>query len=188
MVRRFHIDVTIAVWVGYDNGDGKRRSLGTSETGAHVALPIFEPILQAVWAKGIAPKTPLNGPSPEARRDLIDLPIDYSSGDWIKGGQHFVEHFRRGSDGQVDDTEHKIASSDSPNTTDHVTLWHKHHRDQAAVAQHQETEGRVVGCAARLDSACERRFPALEQRLAPTRPSPGLRLFLGRAFQLGLAL
>ena len=59
----FTNDVTIAVWVGYDNGDGKRRSLGTTATGARVALPIFEPILQAVWAQGIAPKAPLNGPS-----------------------------------------------------------------------------------------------------------------------------
>jgi membrane peptidoglycan carboxypeptidase len=28
----FTNDVTIAVWVGYDNGDGKRRSLGSTET------------------------------------------------------------------------------------------------------------------------------------------------------------
>ena len=47
----FTNDVTIAVWVGYDNGDGKRRSLGTSASGARVALPIFEPILQAIWAE-----------------------------------------------------------------------------------------------------------------------------------------
>src|SRR5262249_54770794 len=37
----FTNDVTIAVWVGYDNGNGKRRSLGTTVTGARVALPIF---------------------------------------------------------------------------------------------------------------------------------------------------
>ena len=60
----FTNDVTIAVWVGYDNGDGKRRSLGSTATGARVALPIFEPILQTVWAQGIAPKAPLAGPSP----------------------------------------------------------------------------------------------------------------------------
>ena len=76
----FTNDVTIAVWVGYDNGDGKRRSLGGSATGARVALPIFEPIIQAIWAQGIAPKAPLNGPSPEAKRHLIDLPIDYYVG------------------------------------------------------------------------------------------------------------
>ena len=104
------LSVTIAVWVGYDNGDGrgtahaigslspyvagktgttedaKRRSLGTTATGARVALPIFEPILHAVWAQGIAPKAPLNGPSPEAKRHLVDLPIDYMSGSRINGG------------------------------------------------------------------------------------------------------
>ena len=32
----FTNDVTIAVWVGYDNADRKRRSLGSSETGARV--------------------------------------------------------------------------------------------------------------------------------------------------------
>jgi penicillin-binding protein 1A len=61
----FTNDVTVAVWVGYDNSDGKRRSLGMRVSGASVALPIFEPILQAIWALEIAPKAPLNGPSPE---------------------------------------------------------------------------------------------------------------------------
>ena len=74
----FTNDVTVAVWVGYDNGDRKRRSLGSKASGAGVALPIFEPILQAVWAQGVAPKAPLNGPSPEAKRYLVDLPIDYT--------------------------------------------------------------------------------------------------------------
>jgi penicillin-binding protein 1A len=68
----FTNDVTIAVWVGYDNGDGKRRSLGSVETGAKVALPIFEPIVNAVWSKNIAPKAPLSGPSSLAQSQLID--------------------------------------------------------------------------------------------------------------------
>ena len=106
----FTNDVTIAVWVGYDNGDGKRRSLGSSETGARVALPIFEPILQAVWAEHIAPKAPLSGPSPEAQRDLVDIPIDYASGDRVSGGHGFMEHFRRGPDGHVDDTQYQMVS------------------------------------------------------------------------------
>ena len=42
----FTNDVTVAVWMGYDNGDGKRRSLGSSESGARVALPIFQPIIK----------------------------------------------------------------------------------------------------------------------------------------------
>ena len=93
------------MWVGYDNGDGKRRSLGTTATGARIALPIFEPILQAVGSQGIAPKAPLSGPSPEAKRYLEDLPIDYMSGSRGKrSGQSFVEHFRVGSDGKIRDT------------------------------------------------------------------------------------
>jgi penicillin-binding protein 1A len=105
----FTNDVTVAVWVGYDNGDGKRRSLGPSEDGARVALPIFEPIIQAIWADNIAPKQPLSGPSPEAQRDLVDMPIDYMSGDRVNGG-NFIEHFRRGADGNVDDTQYQMVS------------------------------------------------------------------------------
>ena len=108
----FTNDVTIAVWVGYDNGGGKRRSLGASATGAGVALPIFEPIIQAVWSEGIAPKAPLNGPSPEAKRDLIDLPIEYTSGDRVNGKQRFVEHFRRGPDGHAEDTQYRLVSQE----------------------------------------------------------------------------
>ena len=84
----FTNDVTVAVWVGYDNGDGKRRSLGSNETGARVALPIFQPIIEAIWAEHIAPKVPLAGPSPEARRDLVDIPIDYMSGNRIGGSNN----------------------------------------------------------------------------------------------------
>jgi membrane carboxypeptidase/penicillin-binding protein len=105
----FTNDVTIAVWVGYDNGDGKRRSLGSNETGARVALPIFQPIVEAIWAEHIAPKAPLSGPSPEARRFIADIPIDYMSGDRVNGG-NFVEHFRRGADGQIDDTQYQLVS------------------------------------------------------------------------------
>jgi penicillin-binding protein 1A len=107
----FTNDVTVAVWVGYDNADGKRRSLGPSEDGARVALPIFQPIIQAVWADNIAPKAPLNGPSPQARRDLVDIPIDYMSGNRMNGG-NFIEHFRRSADGQVADTQYQLVSQD----------------------------------------------------------------------------
>ena len=104
--------MTVAVWVGYDNGDGKRRSLGGSATGARVALPIFEPIIQAVWSEGIAPKAPLSGPSPEAKRHLVDLPIDYASGQRVNG-QGFIEHFRVGDDGRFNETQYQIVSPDS---------------------------------------------------------------------------
>src|SRR5207247_2092282 len=57
----FSNEVTIAVWVGYDNAQG-RRTLGPGQTGSRAALPIFEPIMQAVWAQ-YSPKTALRGPS-----------------------------------------------------------------------------------------------------------------------------
>jgi membrane carboxypeptidase/penicillin-binding protein len=126
----FTNDVTIAVWVGYDNGDGKRRSLGSNETGARVSLPIFQPIIEAIWNEQIAPKAALSGPSPEARRQLVDIPIDYMTGDRINSGQSqaqnpflgfgqsqpqssgqvFIEHFRRGADGQVADTQYDLVN------------------------------------------------------------------------------
>src|SRR5215467_7474376 len=110
----FTNDVTIAVWVGYDNGEGKRRSLGSSETGANVALPIFEPIIEAIWAKQIAPKTVLKGPSAEAESHLVDLPINYDSGDRVKARHSFIEHFRREPEGKLADTQYQLVSRRSP--------------------------------------------------------------------------
>ncbi len=108
----FTNDVTVAVWVGYDNGDGKRRSLGANETGSRVALPIFEPIIAAVWAEHVAPKTQLAGPSREAQKHLIDLPIDYLSGERLTDGRaNFVEHFRLGADGRFTETQNKLMSA-----------------------------------------------------------------------------
>jgi penicillin-binding protein 1A len=107
----FTNDVTIAVWVGYDNSDGKRRSLGAVD-GARVALPIFQPIIDDVWADNIAPKESLAGPSAEAKRQLVDLPIDYYSGNFERGTGRgdFIEHFRVGSDGHIADTQYSMLS------------------------------------------------------------------------------
>jgi penicillin-binding protein 1A len=109
----FTNDVTIAVWVGYDNGDKKRRSLGSTATGAGVALPIFEPIIQAIWAEGIAPKALLNGPSAEAKNSLVDLSIDYNTGYRTGNSRGFVEHFRLGRDGKMHDTQNQVIARNS---------------------------------------------------------------------------
>jgi len=104
----FTNDVTIAVWVGYDNADGQRHTLGSGQTGARVALPIFEAIVEATWAH-YAPRTPLNPPSAEAQRELVDMPIDLASGELLRKGRHaFMEHFRRGSDGEIEDTRYQL--------------------------------------------------------------------------------
>ena len=70
----FSNDVTVVVWVGYDNAKGKR-TLGHGQAGSKVAIPIFEPIMRTAWAS-YAPQTPLPRPSPEAARHLVALPID----------------------------------------------------------------------------------------------------------------
>ncbi|MBO0758876.1 MAG: hypothetical protein J2P54_23765, partial [Bradyrhizobiaceae bacterium] len=104
----FTNDVTVAVWVGYDNADGQRRTLGAGQTGANVAIPIFEPIIEAVWAN-YAPRTPLKPPSEEARRHLVDMPIDVESGQKLARSRGaFMEHFRRDSDGNVNDTRYRL--------------------------------------------------------------------------------
>ncbi len=70
----FTNEVTVAVWVGYDNSDGRRRTLGGGATGGSVAVPIFEQIIQAAWTHH-APRTRLNGPSAETRKFLVSARV-----------------------------------------------------------------------------------------------------------------
>jgi membrane peptidoglycan carboxypeptidase len=70
----FSNDVTIVVWMGYDNARGKR-TLGNGQAGGKVALAD----LRSDHEDGVGavyPQTPLPRPSPEAARHLIALPID----------------------------------------------------------------------------------------------------------------
>jgi membrane carboxypeptidase/penicillin-binding protein len=121
----FTNDVTVAVWVGYDNADGKRRTLGGGQTGASVAIPIFEPIIQAVWAQ-YAPKAPLNPPSAEAKKDMVARPINLASGDPVASGtKSFVEYFRRDHGGGAYDTQFQLVSRDE------ASMAHESRDDQA---------------------------------------------------------
>src|SRR6516164_230836 len=114
----FTNDVTIGVWIGYDNANGKRRTLGGGQTGGRVAVPIFEQIVQATWAS-YAPRTPLNPPSPEARRELMAMQIDLNSGTPLNEGspQGFTEYFRL-RHGQVEETQYYLVSPDEVATND----------------------------------------------------------------------
>jgi len=104
----FTNDVTVAVWIGYDNAGGKRRTLGGGATGGHVAVPIFEPVIQAVWSN-VAPKTALAPPSSEAKRHLACKSIDLESGDMQSaGGRVITECFRIDRSGQVQDTQYQL--------------------------------------------------------------------------------
>ncbi len=99
----FSNNVTIAVWVGYDNADMRqRRTLGGGRTGANVAIPIFLPIMQAAWAN-YAPQTALRGPSPEAQKQLIARPIDLGSGERLneRSSNAFIEYYRADQYGRI---------------------------------------------------------------------------------------
>ena len=109
----FTSDVTVAVWVGYDNARGKQ-TLGRGSTGGHTAVPIVEPIIQATW-NTVAPKTLLPPPSPEAARHLKALPIDFASGQKLaastRGG--FTEYFKLDASKKVRDTQYSLAGRHS---------------------------------------------------------------------------
>jgi penicillin-binding protein 1A len=106
----FTNDVTVAIWIGYDNADGKRRTLGGGATGGHVAVPIFEPVIQAAWAN-VAPKAALAPPSPEAKRHLACKSIDLASGEMqVSGGRAITECFRIDRNGQIMDTQYQLVS------------------------------------------------------------------------------
>jgi penicillin-binding protein 1A len=108
----FTNDVTVAVWVGYDNAQG-RRTLGRGQTGAKVALPIFDQIIQAVWHFQ-APPTALALPSPAAQRQLVAVPIDVNSGERLAGQVRgaFTEYLRVDRYGQVQDTQYRLVPAE----------------------------------------------------------------------------
>src|SRR5262245_23921644 len=109
----FSNDVTVAVWIGYDNADGKRRTLGGGATGGHVAVPIFEPVIQAVWAD-VAPRTALAPPSPEARRQLACKAVDPAAKDVRTGtGKAIAECFRVDAKGRIVDTQYRLLGRES---------------------------------------------------------------------------
>jgi penicillin-binding protein 1A len=108
----FTNDVTVAVWLGYDNADGTRRTLGGGSTGGGVAVPIFAPVIAAVWAD-IAPRKALAPPSPEARRALSCQSVDLESGlAQERGAKAITECFRVDAKGRIIDTQSKLVSGD----------------------------------------------------------------------------
>jgi membrane peptidoglycan carboxypeptidase len=107
----FTNEVTVAVWVGYDNADGKRRTLGSGATGGGVAVPIFEPVMRAVW-NDVAPRTALAPPSPEAKRDLSCASVDEDSGEVRRRGTRTIsECLRIDAKGGIIDTTMALLES-----------------------------------------------------------------------------
>ena len=107
----FTNEVTIGVWVGYDNAEGKRRTLGPGMTGAKVALPVFEPIVEAVW-KSYAARTALSAPSLVAGRQMAAVSIEYHTGQQVppQTFNAFTEYLRLDPSGRVFDTQYNVVS------------------------------------------------------------------------------
>jgi membrane carboxypeptidase/penicillin-binding protein len=96
----FTNDVTVAVWLGYDNAAGKR-TLGGGATGGGVAVPIFEPVIEAAWAY-VKPKTALAPPSLEAKQHLSCKSADRSGTS--------TECLRTDARGRIIDTQFRLIS------------------------------------------------------------------------------
>jgi penicillin-binding protein 1A len=109
----FTNEVTIAVWVGYDNAGDAHRTLGEGATGAAVAAPIFQSILEAAWGQGMS-KTPLSPPSAVARGELSCNPIDPDSGGSARRRGGSTECLRLDPKGRVVDARYRLIARDSP--------------------------------------------------------------------------
>jgi membrane carboxypeptidase/penicillin-binding protein len=109
----FTNDVTVAVWLGYDNAGGRRRTLGSGSTGGGVAVPIFDPIIEAAWAD-VAPKRPLAPPSSEASRQLSCNLSDIELGESRRRSRTAItECLRLDKRGRVIDTRYRLVSPES---------------------------------------------------------------------------
>jgi penicillin-binding protein 1A len=109
----FTNEVTVAVWIGYDNAGNKRRTLGGGATGGGVAVPIFEPVIRAVWAN-VTPRTALAPPSAETKRHLACKSVDLESGEFQeRGAKMITECFRLDRKGQIVDTRFKLETGES---------------------------------------------------------------------------
>jgi penicillin-binding protein 1A len=123
----FSNEVTVAVWIGYDNAGNKRRTLGGGATGGGVAVPIFEPVMRAAW-NDITPRTALAPPSPEAKRHLSCASVDKSTTECLRTDNKgrvidttnaletgsAGKYAKRGGERRDDDTsKHKVAHEHS---------------------------------------------------------------------------
>ena len=151
-------EITVVVWVGYDNADGTRRTLGHGQTGGHVSVPIAGRIFQAAWGNGV-PKTPLRGPSPEARPFIADIAIDPRSGQRVAGGG-YIEHFRTGGNGQVADTQFRLVPRE--------TLYAMH--PDAEDGDLSGSEGADVAGGVWSDPTAERARPDVQDPFGERRP------------------
>ena len=107
----FTNQITVAVWVGYDNAGDTHRTLGDGATGARVAAPIFQSIVEAAWSHGMS-KTALAQPSAEAKSELA-CNSDPDSGRSRRHGGSGGDCLRLDPKGRAMDARYRLVSRDS---------------------------------------------------------------------------
>jgi 1A family penicillin-binding protein len=108
----FTNEITVAVWVGYDNAGDQHRTLGDGATGASVAAPIFESIVAAAWSNGMS-KTVLASPSAQAKTALPCDAADPDSGKARRRGSSSDDCLRLDPKGHPMDARYRLVSRDS---------------------------------------------------------------------------
>jgi penicillin-binding protein 1A len=108
----FTNDVTVAIWIGYDNASGKRQTLGAGSTGGTVAVPFFPPVIASIWAN-VAPRAALAPPSTAAKQYLSCGSNDFErDGRAERASKELAECLRINRDGRVIDTRYDLISRD----------------------------------------------------------------------------
>ncbi len=100
----FTNEITIVVWVGYDNADGTRRTLGRANRRPPRGADRRDHP-PAAWANGV-PRTPLAPPSPRRASTLADASIDPRSQRRVEVAA-FASIFRI-KDGRMADTQYRL--------------------------------------------------------------------------------
>jgi penicillin-binding protein 1A len=108
----FTNEITVAVWVGYDNAGEAHRTLGDGATGASVAAPIFASIVEAAWSNGMS-KTVLAPPSTQAKTALSCDAADPDSGKSRRRGSSSDDCLRLDPKGHPMDARYRLVSRDS---------------------------------------------------------------------------
>jgi penicillin-binding protein 1A len=104
----FTNEVTVAVWIGYDNSAGGRRTLGRGATGGRFAVPIFSNVIEGVWAH-ISPRTRLAPPTLEASRSL-SCNLALRDPENTRDRRSTSECLRVDARGRVIDTQYRLVS------------------------------------------------------------------------------
>ncbi|MBX9824465.1 MAG: transglycosylase domain-containing protein [Xanthobacteraceae bacterium] len=113
----FSNEATVAVWVGYDNAKG-RQTLGKGRTGGNVAVPIFAPIMEAVWKE--FPQTALAPPRDAASQLAVASNTEGKQGRESRRepkrsskGFEIVEYLRTDAKGHVSDKRYALTADRS---------------------------------------------------------------------------